>query len=84
MCTESISYSSSKFQDVLRSTGPLMLTHLYEKFDKKELVELFPPELVSPWSQNEVRMYVSDVADEDYLDKKLEKAIAIHYFGGLW
>lgn len=80
----SISYSSIKFQDVLRSTGPLMLTHLYEKFDGKEMIELLPFELVSPWSQNEVRMYVNHMADEDYLDKKLEKAIAIHYFGGSW
>lgn len=78
------SYSLGKFQDVLRSTGPLMLTQLYEKFNEKETIKLLPSEFVSPWSQNDVYAYVNHKADEDYLDQKLDKAIAIHYFGGSW
>jgi hypothetical protein len=43
-----------------------------------------PSELVSPWSKPEVQQYVLDIADDSLLEKKLEKAIALHYFFGLW
>jgi mannosyltransferase OCH1-like enzyme len=78
------SYSNGKFYDVLVSTGPLMLSRLYNNFSDKTRIELFPSELVSPWSQPEVRMYVNRQADEAYLEKRLEKAIAIHFFEGGW
>ena len=79
-----VQYTGNKFHDVLTSTGPLMLTALYEGFSNKSLVNLLPAELVSPWSKMDVQNYASDGADEGALEKKLEKAIAIHYFGGSW
>ena len=79
-----IPYTDSKFRDVLSSTGPWMLTSLYENLENKSDIHLFPAELVSPWSKNDVLAYLSGKADEKDLEKKLENAIAIHYFWGSW
>ena len=79
-----ITYTGNKTLDVLSSTGPLMLTNLYEKYENKNDIHLFPAEQVSPWTQNEVRSYRNGTANEEILEKKLEKAIAIHYFWGSW
>jgi len=79
-----IIYSESKFRDVLSSTRPLMPTNLYEEYGDKTIIDFFAPKLTSPWSQMEVRAYLTRNADVEKLDKKLEKAIAIHYFSGSW
>ena len=79
-----ITYTGNKTLDVLSSTGPLMLTNLYERYENKSDIHLFPAEQVSPWTQNEVRSYRNGTANEEILEKKLEKAIAIHYFWGSW
>jgi len=77
------SYSGNKVHDVLTSTGPLMLSNLYENYKGTD-VRILPADQVSPWSQREVRNFVAGIADEELLEKKLEKAIAIHYFWGSW
>jgi len=77
-------YTGDKFHDVLYSTGPLMLTDLYEKYESKTAIGIFPSEQVSPWSKMEVENYIKRKADEEILEKKLAKAIAIHYFFGTW
>jgi len=77
-------YTQSKFRDVLSSTGPLMLSALYEKYEDKSSVGFLEHELVSPWTKGDVQDYIAGKADEALLDKKLEKAIAIHYFWGTW
>jgi len=77
-------YTNDKFDDVLNSTGPRMLSNLYEKFENKNKIHLFSPDLVMPWSLKDVRNYLNGIADEEMLEKKLEKAIAIHYFYGYW
>ena len=77
----------NKMMEVLETTGPLILTSLYEQYDSKESVYIIPDELVSPFSVNDVRMYMANQFEketEDYLEKKLEKAIAVHYFWGAW
>ena len=77
-----------KQTEVLETTGPLLLTSLYEQYDSKESIYIIPSELVSPLSARDVQVYLfaNNIGKEieDYLDKKLEKAIAIHYFLGLW
>ncbi|MCL2650924.1 MAG: hypothetical protein FWD60_07875 [Candidatus Azobacteroides sp.] len=82
--TKSVIYTESKFLDVLSSTGPMMLTTLYEKYKDKSSVSFFSSEQVSPWSKNEVSNYINGNASLENLAKKLEKAIAIHYFFGTW
>lgn len=77
----------NKMDEVLRTTGPLLLTKLYNEFDSKDTVYLIPARLVSPFSKKDVQLYLSNQVDaklEGYLERKLEKAIAIHYFLGGW
>jgi mannosyltransferase OCH1-like enzyme len=73
-----------KGRDVFSTTGPVMLNVLYHDYPNKHEIALLPPELVSPWSKPEVQQYIHCIADEALLEAKLEKAIAIHYFFGLW
>ena len=82
--TTPVKYTGNKFHDVLYSTGPLMLTNLYEKFEDKSNIHLFSQEQVSPWSKNDVESYINGTANEKILEKKLENAIAIHYYWGAW
>ena len=80
----SVSYTGDKYQEVLNTTGLLMLTSLYEKYTDKGSIDVFPEELVSPFSKKEIQDYVHGKADEELLEKKIQKSIAIHYFAGSW
>ena len=77
-------YSNQKIRDVHATTGPIMLTELYKDYPCKDDIVLWPEELVSPWSKLEGRSFLRGSADMQYLEKKIEKAIAIHYFFSLW
>jgi len=77
-------YTGNKVRDVHATTGPVMLTELYNNFPNKDDIVLFPEELVSPWTKLEARSVINGNADIPYLEKKLEKAFAIHYFFSLW
>lgn len=68
---------------VLCTTGPQMLTRLYEHYDKQNEVYLIPPELVSPFSISEVRKIFKG-ENVEFLEKKLQPAKAVHYFFGSW
>ncbi|MCL1821613.1 MAG: hypothetical protein FWG22_02195 [Prolixibacteraceae bacterium] len=61
-----------------------MLTGLYERYPDKNDISFFPAEQVSPWSKTDVQKYIYRSANIKVLEKKLEKAIAIHYFLGSW
>ena len=77
-------YTNNTVRDVHASTGPVMLTDLYRNYPHKDEIVLWPPELASPWTKTEVRCMLNGTADESYLEKKLEKAFAVHYFFSLW
>lgn len=80
----SSSVSDEKLKYVLETTGPHLLTNLYEKYSLKENVTLIPSEIISPLTQKEVLSYLNGSVDEDLLNKKIQKAVAIHYFWGTW
>lgn len=80
----SVSYTGDKNQEVLSTTGSCMLTSLYGTYTDKSTIDLFPAELVSPFSKDEIQAYMHGKADEELLEKKMQKAIAIHYFYGSW
>lgn len=75
---------SNRFFYVLNTTGPFMLTDVYDVYDDKENIYLIPEEYVSPFTKNDVVLYMNDLVDEDVLEKKLDKAVAVHYFFGTW
>lgn len=77
----------NKMMEVLETTGPLMLSTLYEKSTNKENVYIIPADVVSPLSKFDIQKYVSGNSSDEYanhLEQKLIKAIGIHYFLGTW
>jgi len=77
-----------KMEEVLLTTGPLMITDLYESYTGKDDIYLMPSEIVAPLNKVEVAEYINSddltPAFRAILEKKLEKAKAIHYFVGSW
>jgi mannosyltransferase OCH1-like enzyme len=76
-----------KMTEVLMTTGPLLLTNLYNEYGDTSDICIISQELVSPFSKNDVWSYLTTKcsdAFESYLEDKLEKAVAIHYFMGKW
>lgn len=77
----------NKLMEVLNTTGPLMLTDLYNNYKQKNQVYIIPEEIISPLTKNDIYYYLhmSDNHLYDaYLESKIEKAVAIHYFVGEW
>jgi len=79
---------SNKMEEVLLTTGPLMITGLYEVSENKNAVYVLPSEIVSPLNKVEVADFIhnENITPERrmILEKKLEKAKAVHYFVGSW
>lgn len=75
-----------KMIEVLETTGPLMLSRLHESYNFKDNVYIIPEEFVSPFSKNDIYNCLkrTHLVTEEFLDKKLEKALAVHYFLGGW
>ncbi len=69
--------------EVLVSTGPLMLTNLYEKYELKKRIYLIPAYYVSPFSKKESKHFLSGNQNYD-LKERLRIAYAVHYFVGGW
>lgn len=74
---------NSKYEEVLNTTGPYKVKRVYEKSKYKNQVTLIPPELVMPLSQDEVLQIINN-KDTKYIENKIEKSYAIHYFLGSW
>ena len=77
------SNAQDKFRYVLETTGPFMLTNLYASYLEKDQIWLIPSELTSPLSKNEVVSIIKGI-NTDIMEKKIEKAYAVHYFFGSW
>lgn len=76
-----------KIIEILETTGPLFLTNLYERYTDKNTVFIIPQDLVSPLSKMDVQKYLVNRSTEEfenYLEHKLKKAVAVHYFIGSW
>ncbi|MCD7849946.1 MAG: hypothetical protein LUH63_09535 [Parabacteroides sp.] len=73
-----------KGQYVMNVTGPCMVTRVYNNFQDKSSASLLDSEIVSPFTQNEVIDYMNGQANEEFLEKKLEKAYSVHYYYGTW
>lgn len=80
-------FYEDKMMEVLQTTGPLMLMDVYEQYLEKEEIYLIPPEYVSPFTKYHVNDYIRRRCSQEmltFLDKRLKKAYAIHYFMGTW
>lgn len=68
---------------VLETTGPLMLTRVYESAVRKKEITLLPAQLFMPLTPKEVRLAVSNKTTE-FIRYKLNHAFALHYFLNSW
>lgn len=75
-------------EEVLLTTGPLMITNLYEAYENKDDVYIMLSEIVAPLNKPEVADFINNEALSPEirmaLERKLEKAKAVHYFVGSW
>jgi mannosyltransferase OCH1-like enzyme len=76
-------YKMGDSMQIMETTGPFMVTRVYEQFKKKKKVTLLPACLVTPLSMKEIWMLQAGYITEE-VEKKVEKAFAIHYFLGSW
>jgi mannosyltransferase OCH1-like enzyme len=72
--------------EVLLSTGPLMITTLYESLTKeeKENVHIIPSCFLSPFSHRDTMSILIEGSESNELEQKLEHAYAVHYFFYEW
>ena len=76
-------YKGHKVNEVMYTTGPLMITRLYSKVQNKSDISLISAKLVTPLTKQEVRMVILKEINED-IKEKIDNAYAIHYFFGSW
>ena len=77
----------NKFIEVLSTTGPMLLTRLYKTSPDKDDICIIPPNLVTPLNYRDVEIYMSGDNSPlftEYIQNKLSKAVAIHYFMRTW
>lgn len=73
----------NSFIDILESTGPLMLTEIYENYKDKNKIKLLSPNTIYPLSLAETRRVIMGDIDEE-MQYKVDNSYALHYFLGSW
>lgn len=68
---------------VLESTGPFMLSRVYENYDKKEEISLLEAEIIYPLTKVELERWKEEPKNT-MIRQKLDKAYGIHYYAGTW
>jgi mannosyltransferase OCH1-like enzyme len=86
LCRElmEVRYSTDHPNDrVLESTGPFMLSRLYKNYERKEDISLWEPELIYPFTKEELSALTGGLQNDSMHDK-LKKAYGIHHYAGTW
>lgn len=71
------------YKIVLQTSGPLMLTRVYEALTCKKGITLLPSELFMPLTPKEIALAVQNRSTE-FIRYKLNHAFALHYFFNSW
>lgn len=69
--------------DVLDSTGPFLVTNVYNNYSQKENVKLVEPEYLYPIQLGEARLIFEDRIPKEMVHR-INVAYALHYFWGTW
>jgi len=68
---------------VLETTGPMMVSRVYEKLEDKEHIKLLSAEMLSPLSYLESERYLKGEQTQ-LIHEKLKDAYGLHYHSGSW
>lgn len=68
---------------VIESTGPYMISRVYEACETKDEITLIPAGLVAPLSLEEVQDVIEKKITKE-MEDKVDSAFALHYFLGSW
>lgn len=74
----------NKILDVLNSTGPYMVTRVYQQHRDKLELRIIDPKYVYPLSSEEVDVLLNDEMVPAELQTKLNEAVALHYWLNSW
>jgi mannosyltransferase OCH1-like enzyme len=69
---------------ILESTGPFMLTRLFEHFKETNLVTILTHDILYPLTKMEVDDLLSNKKTPPDIIEKLKHSYAIHYYWGTW
>jgi len=69
--------------NILETTGPFMLSRLYEQWEWKEEIGLLDAPLIYPLTKAEL-IELQEGPQQQHLLKKLKGAYGIHYYAGTW
>jgi inositol phosphorylceramide mannosyltransferase catalytic subunit len=68
------------YNHILETTGPFMLSRVYENYVYKEQIAIHNSALLYPLTKNEITETISNTHLEDEIKKRLQAAYAIHYY----
>lgn len=68
---------------VLETTGPFMLSRLYDGYVQKEDIALLDASLMYPLTKDELSALSSGI-QQDHVEKKISNAYGIHHYAGTW
>ncbi len=77
------SATKDKFLHVLETTGPHMITRVYNNYSRKDEITLLPYEKVAPLNKVEVQQVMNGGMTYE-IKNKIKDAYAVHYFLGTW
>lgn len=68
---------------VLETTGPFMLSRLYDSYERKEEIKLLDPCFMYPLTKDELAE-LSEGVQHASIIKKINNAYGIHHYAGTW
>ena len=71
------------FDRILESTGPFMLTRVYEQYPRKEEIRLADSAMICPFTKEELEQMQSGHTPAAAV-RRMEKGYAIHHYKGTW
>ncbi|MDR2038637.1 MAG: glycoside transferase family 32 [Bacteroidales bacterium] len=69
--------------DILKSTGPLLLTSAYNEYENKDRINLYEPEYLYPIGMGDFNRISTNGVPPD-IAERIKNAYAVHYFFGMW
>jgi len=77
-------YALNPFDNILESTGPFMLTRVFNECPRKDQIKLLPFNIIYPLTKNEISATLWAKKMSQEIKLKIEAAYAIHYYWGTW